>query len=240
MSSNEQPGGTVRVRGNAPTAYRERFLSNSVFDDSRKAIFLDFIAENGRVTDACRAAGVSSSTVRRHVEMDPDFAEAYDHAKQAYADYVTSVVERRALDGTREPIMGGRFKDQVVGHKVVYETPLTIMHAKRYVPEYRDRQQVDVSVTGGVLAVASALPGTDSGQKDWNAMYGGEYTPGSIECVPPPKGDSEDAGVEEQDVAAGGAPDEGACSVVAGHGHVGEVGEGGGPLEDQAGPPPGG
>lgn len=240
MSSNDQPGGTVRVRGNTTASYRERYLAVSIFDETRKNIFLNFIAENGRVMDACKAAGVSSSTVRKHVETDPEFAEAYDHAKQEYADYVTSVVERRALEGTKEPIMGGRFKDEIVGHRLVYETPLTIMHAKRYVPEYRERQQVDVAVTGGVLAVASSLPEGPSGTRSWNALYGGDYVPGEIECLPPPERNIADVGIEEPCGQDGRPPDTGASPVGSGHGDVGEVGGGGGTFSDQAGPSQGG
>ncbi len=240
MSSDEQPGGTVRVRGNGTPSYRDRYLANSVFDETRKNIFLNFIAEHGRVMDACKAAGVSSTTVRKHVETDPEFAEAYDHAKQEYADYVTSVVERRALEGTPEPIMGGKFKDQIVGHKVVYETPLTIMHAKRYVPEYRERQQVDVAVTGGVLAVASALSDTASGTKEWSGLYGGEYTPGSIECLPPPARGEKDVGIEEQGGQDGWPTDASPSPVGSGHGDVGEVGGSGGTFANQAGPSQGG
>lgn len=240
MSSNEQPGGTVRVRGNVTASYRERYLAVSVFDETRKNIFLDFIAEHGRVMDACKAAGVSSSTVRKHVDTDPEFAEAYDHAKQEYADYVTSVVERRAMEGTKEPIMGGRFKDEIVGHKIVYETPLTIMHAKRYVPEYRERQQVDVAVTGGVLAVASSLPDGPNGTKSWNALYGGDYVPGEIECLPPPERNNTDVGIEESGGQDGRSTDASSGQVGAGHGHVTEVSGSGGTLSDQAGPPPAG
>ena len=167
--------------------YRKKYLSKTVFDDGAKGVALDMFAKTGRVTDAAMVAGVSTSTVRSHLERDPEFAQAWEIARQEYADYVTSLIEERAFKGVEEPIIGGKFRDQVVAHKRVFSDSLAMMHAKRYVEEYREKQQLDVSVAGGVLAVASPMPNSPKGLKEWKSLYAGEYEPGSIKPESPPR-----------------------------------------------------
>lgn len=167
--------------------YRDKYIKTTVFDDGAKGLALDMFAKTGRVTDAAMVAGVTTSTIKNHLERDPDFAQAWEIARQEYADYVTSLIEERAFKGIEEPIIGGKFRDQVVAHKRVFSDSLAMMHAKRYVEEYRDKQQLDVSVAGGVLAVASPMPNTPRGIHEWKNTYGGHYTPGSILPEPPPR-----------------------------------------------------
>ena len=224
--------------------YRKKYLTRTAFDDGAKGVALDMFAKTGRVTDAAMVAGVSSSTVRNHLERDPEFAQAWEIARQEYADYVTGLIEERAFKGIEEPIIGGKFRDQVVAHKRVFSDSLAMMHAKRYVEEYRERQQLDVSVAGGVLAVASPMPNTDSGTRKWKKLYSGEYEPGSIKPEPPPR--ISEASDERQVEGAGEQPPAGG-STVPGEGPAipesedwGAVGERASPLGPEAGPLSGG
>ena len=167
--------------------YRDKYLRVTSFDDSAKGLSLDIFAKTGRITDAASAAGVSISTIRSHLQKNPEFAQAWEIAQEQYSDHVTSLIEERAFTGIEEPIIGGRHRDEVVGHKRTYSDSLAVLHAKRYVPAYRERQQLDVSVSGGVLAVSSAMPNTANGRREWNSLYGGDYEPGSILPEPPPR-----------------------------------------------------
>lgn len=206
MAKSKEPGGVVTVKPEHLPKYRQRYLDVSVFDETTKEVFLDTIAKHGRVMDACRAAGISHATFRKHLSVDPEFSGAYEVARQEYADYVTSEIERRALHGVEKPIFGGKYKDEQVGVEVVYSDSLAVMHAKRYVPEYREKQQIDVAVTGGVLAVAASLPNSSKGTKAWKAEYGGEYLPGEIECIAPPNREALNVEqVEESSVDAAGS-----------------------------------
>ena len=194
--------GTVTAK--SPTAvasYKERYLKVSLFDDAAKGLALDVMARTGRMSDAAQAAGVSRTTVRTHIEKDPDFAQAWEIARQEYADRITSLIEERAFIGMEEPIIGGKFRDEVVGHKRVYSDSLAVMHAKRYVEEYREKQQLDVSMVGGVLAVAASIPNSQSGHYLWDELYGKDYEPGSIKPEPPPR-------IQDKDIEDGG-PSEG-------------------------------
>ena len=174
-------GGVVKKRD-----FRKEFLRVMKFDDAAKSMSLEMFAKTGRISDAAMIAGVSVTTVRDHLNRDQDFSAAWEIARQQYCDHVTALVEKRGFEGIEEPILGGKYKDEVVAHKRVFSDSLAMMHAKRYVPEYREKQQLDMTVTGGVLAVASSFNNTARGLKDWKREYGGDYEPGSIRPEPPP------------------------------------------------------
>ena len=224
--------------------YRDRFLSTTVFDDGAKGVALDMFSKTGRVTDAAMVAGVSTSTVKRHLERDSEFAQAWEIARQEYADYVTGLIEERAFKGIEEPIIGGKFRDQVVAHKRVFSDSLAMMHAKRYVGEYREWQQLDVSVAGGVLAVASPMPNSPDGVKQWKKLYAGEYEPGSIKPEPPPR--LPEKRDERPTEGSGEQPSEGGSSVPGERPPVpefadwGAVGERASTFGEEAGPVSGG
>ena len=174
-------GGVVKKRD-----FRKEFLRVVKFDDAAKSMSLEMFSKTGRMSDAAMIAGVSSSTIRDHLSRDQEFSAAWEIAREQYCDHVTALVEKRGFEGIEEPILGGKYKDEVVAHKRVFSDSLAMMHAKRYVPEYREKQQLDMTVTGGVLAVASSFNNTDRGLKDWKREYGGDYEPGSIKPEPPP------------------------------------------------------
>lgn len=224
--------------------YRKKYLTRATFDDGAKGVALDMFAKTGRLTDAAMVAGVSGTTVRSHLEQDPDFAQAWEAARQEYADYVTGLIEERAFKGVDEPIIGGKFRDQVVAHKKVFSDSLAIMHAKRYVEEYREKQQLDVSVAGGVLAVASPMPNSPAGLEKWKNLYAGEYVPGSIKPEAPPRlaekpDERPNEGAGELSSEGGSAvPSE--CPPVQESPDWGAVGKRASPLGEEAGPMPGG
>lgn len=166
--------------------FRKEFLRVLKFDDAAKSMSLEMFSKTGRMSDAAMVAGVSASTIREHLSRDQEFSAAWEIAREQYCDHVTALVEKRGFEGIEEPILGGKYKDEVVAHKRIYSDSLAMMHAKRYVPEYREKQQMDLTVTGGVLAVASSFGNTANGLKDWKREYGGDYEPGSIKPEPPP------------------------------------------------------
>jgi hypothetical protein len=187
----------------AVATYKDRYLKVCMFDDAAKGLALDVMARTGRMSDAAKAAGVSLTTVKNHISKDNEFAQAWEVARQEYADHITSLIEERAFIGMEEPIIGGKFRDQVVGTKRVYSDSLAVMHAKRYVEEYREKQQLDVSIAGGVLAVATSMPNSESGNKQWNELYDQPYEPGSIKPETPPRIPDKDEQDERSTEGAG-------------------------------------
>jgi hypothetical protein len=223
--------------------FRDRYLKVTHFDDGAKGVALDVMSQTGRISDAAMAGGVSVATVRSHMEKNSEFAQAWEVARQTYADKITGLIEERAFIGIEEPIIGGKFRDEVVGHKRVYSDSLAVMHAKRYVEEYREKQQVDVAVVGGVLAVATSMPSTERGAKDWDKIYNGAYEPGSIKPEAPPalpkKKEPDDVAYRS---AQGAGELEGEEAVQRSREpdgrEWGAVGQSPGVFEDEAGPSP--
>lgn len=71
-------------------------------DDSRnishtkKEIFLKSLAQYGNVTKAAEECGYSRRYLYQLRESDPEFAQAWDDAKEAYADWLEQVASERA------------------------------------------------------------------------------------------------------------------------------------------------
>ena len=153
-------------------------------DDDQMATALTVYAQCGRKATAAMAAGVTVVTLRNYQDSDPDFAVAMEEALDIYRDTITEVVENRALNGVDEPIIGGKNKDEIVAYVKRFETALTIMHAKRYIPEYSEKHQLEISgqIDHGVLVVgATGARRSSKDGKTWEEMYAGHIPPGSLE-----------------------------------------------------------
>jgi hypothetical protein len=164
-SGNKNPGTTVVVDA---TNWRKKIQASKIkFDDIQKAIFIKVFSETGRLFEAANAADVSTGTVRNHLTADPEFEEAYERAKAYYREQVVhKVVQKVALEGVLEPIVGGKFKDEVVAHKRVFATNILAMEMKRVDPGYREKAEVDVNMRGGVLIMPATIP-----EEEWIAKY---------------------------------------------------------------------
>lgn len=152
--------------------FREHFDPDVIkaikFDDAAKQRFLDHYAKHGRVGQAATAAGVVLMTVLKHRKSDPTFQLAYEEAQQQYADHIQEQVYKQAVEGVVvEPIMGGKDRDIVVGERRQYSPNLLALEAKRVNPEYRERQQLDVAVSGGVLLIPQGMSADE-----WTKEYG--------------------------------------------------------------------
>jgi len=133
------------------STWRTRLHASKVkFDERQKDRYLDHLAKTGRKMEACRVAGVCRNTVTKHLEADPDFAEAVEEALAFYADTVHALA-LKLMNGVKEPIIGGKDKDQVVAYKLNHATNLVAMELRRMFPDYKDRQEIDLKGTGGVL-----------------------------------------------------------------------------------------
>lgn len=125
------------------------------FTDAAKDRALAAFAQSGVKYLAAAAAGVSGETVRQHLRTDEVFAEAWEDAYGEYQARLVAEIHRRGVEGTLEPVIGrvGKDEDGVITYVRRYSDRLLEFEAKRHMPEYRDKQQVDMNVTGGVLVV---------------------------------------------------------------------------------------
>lgn len=70
------------------------------------------LAKRGIVLDACLVAGVSRTTAYEWKNTDPEFAAVWDEALETAADVLEAETWRRAVEGTRKPVIGRVAKDQ--------------------------------------------------------------------------------------------------------------------------------
>lgn len=133
-------------------------------------LYRDSYQFGGRRALCCEQIGISLATFKKHIKDDPEFKEAFDEAHEAWFQahiYAPALV--RATDGILEPIIGGEFRDQVVGHKRIVSDGLMSMLLKRYDPGFRDKDVGDTAQGhAGVLIVPSS-PGTVT---SWEGQLG--------------------------------------------------------------------
>lgn len=147
------------------------------FTLERKQEFLDFFRNHpdlgGRKNLCAEAVGVSVSTVEYHVKQDPEFAEAFEEARQAWIDEnLFTPALKRARDGVEKPIIGGKFKDEIITTVREYSDSLTLALLRAHRPEFRDNSGKAAGLgstgTGGVMIV----PAAPLNMEEWQDLYG--------------------------------------------------------------------
>jgi hypothetical protein len=138
------------------SGWRKQLQASKIgFDDTRKGIYLRHLSEFGRKMQAARCAGVSANCVLDHYNNDSEFAAAVEEALKDYADRVQALAWK-LMEGVKKPIVGGKFKDEIITHEIVHATNLLAMEMKKTNPEYKDRSEVDLNQKGGGLIVVPA------------------------------------------------------------------------------------
>jgi len=148
------------------------------FTLERKQEFLDLFRNHpdlgGRKGLCAEAVGVAASTVQHHVKNDPEFAEAYQEAHQAWIDEnLFTPALKRARDGVEKPIIGGKFKDEIICHVREYSDSLTLALLRAHRPEFRDNQAAaGIGVGGGQTGGVMIVPAAPLNMEDWQKHYG--------------------------------------------------------------------
>lgn len=148
--------GTWRVRIRAQTGK---------FDDAAKAQFLSHYAETGRKGDSARMAGVTVKTVWDHMGKDQEFAAAMLQAEDDYRDKVVAHVQKLVFDGQVKKTYDRN--GNLVSEEEIYPIPLIQMEARRVEEGYRDKREMDVKVSGGVLVAPPEVASID----DWEERF---------------------------------------------------------------------
>lgn len=122
----------------------------------KRDLFLERLAETGRVIESCYCVGVKYHHMLAHKKRDPDFQRDVDLAMLRYCDLIVKEVHRRAVDGVEEDVFN---KDgDKVGTRRKYSNDLLRMLVQRHDPAFRQHVHVDHKVAGGVLVVNAQLP----------------------------------------------------------------------------------
>lgn len=146
------------------------------FTSERKEQYLELFRTHpdlgGRKYLCAEAVGVSGSTIDYHVKNDPEFAQALEDARQAWIDeHLFSAALKRARDGVERPILGGKFKDEIITYEKVYSDSMMLAMLRAHKPEFKDKDGSGMSQSGsggGVLIV----PGAPATINDWQNQFG--------------------------------------------------------------------
>ena len=146
------------------------------FTSDRKEQYLELFRTHpdlgGRKYLCAEAVGVSGSTIDYHVKNDPEFAQALEDARQAWIDeHLFSAALKRARDGVERPIIGGKFKDEIIAYEKVYSDSMMLAMLRAHKPEFKDKDGSGMSQSGsggGVLIV----PGAPATITDWQNQFG--------------------------------------------------------------------
>lgn len=124
----------------------------SPFAGEKRQRFLDALTKHGVITRACAEANVSDSCVSVHRKQDAEFEQQVQVALSGFRSVIEDAIHKRGIDGVSRSIY---YEGVVVGTEIVYSDSLLIQYAKRHIPEYRERLQVDNNHSGA-LAVGLA------------------------------------------------------------------------------------
>ena len=146
------------------------------FTSDRKEQYLELFRTHpelgGRKYLCAEAVGVSGSTIDYHVKNDPEFAQALEDARQAWIDeHLFSAALKRARDGVERPIIGGKFKDEIITYEKVYSDAMMLAMLRAHKPEFKDKDGSGMSQSGsggGVLIV----PGAPATINEWQNQFG--------------------------------------------------------------------
>ena len=135
-------------------------------DDAAKQRYIETLAQTGKRGLAAAAAGVTGSTIQKHMKADPDFIEACEQAIDDYREQRVLMIENQALAGFEETIFSPTGE---MATRQRYETQLRIMVLKAYDKEtYTERKEIDVTFKGGAIVIPLP-PSAD----DWDSMFEG-------------------------------------------------------------------
>lgn len=155
------------------------------FTEERKARYVALLQETGLKYVSADAVGVNMETVQAHAKVDEAFAQACNNAQQIWIErnLITESV-RRAMNGVDKPIIGGKFKDEIVATERVYSDGLMTVLLKALRPEFRDGPAA--VATAGVNAGVMVIPAAPATMGDWQAQFG-QAAKGGTRADPPTK-----------------------------------------------------
>ncbi len=153
--------------------WRLRMTSGSKFDEVRRGIFLREMAEHGRKSTAAMAAGVSVTTANWAIKNEPDFNEAVAHCQLIYRDRVVAHHQDLLFNGVEKIRYDN--KGTVIETTREYPIRLIELELKHVDDGYRDKREINMNVSGGVLIAPAGMT-----IEEWEKKHGktveGEFT----------------------------------------------------------------
>lgn len=117
--------------------------------------YLAALRECGIMARAALAANLSYSSIRNLRQRDPEFADMEEEAKQLWiAEKIDAPFQKWGLEGVHKVLLNQKTGETVLGEKVI-QPQIALAFARKFDPAYRDKQELDVKHSGGVLVVAA-------------------------------------------------------------------------------------
>ena len=143
-------------------------MSRIKFGDEEKEIFLEEYRKWGRMGEAAARVGVSSQCVRAHVHEDEEFAEALLIAEEEYKEKLIGHQQDLVFNGTLKKSYDRN--GNLVSEETIYPIRLIELELKKHDPGYRDKQEVAVTHSGGVLIAPAEMNSIDDWEKKFQNM----------------------------------------------------------------------
>lgn len=137
-----------------------RQKAHTLYNDELKQRFIELLSMYGVKHKCAKAVGICPYTHNLHYKKDPEYAEACDLAMEVFRDSIEETIIDRAIHGWMEPLVSG---GAIVGYVKKFDNRLLELLAKRHIAAYRDKQHLDVSVSGGVMFA----PAPVKSEEDW-------------------------------------------------------------------------
>ena len=136
------------------------------FDAEAKKKFVEAFAEHGRKGDAARVAGVTTGTINKHLDKDPQFALDVADALEDYKARLLAHHQDLVFNGVKRTKYDK--EGNVIEEQIDYPVRLIELELKKHDEGYRDKREVKHDVHGGVLL----MPATTDTVEDWEAKHG--------------------------------------------------------------------
>lgn len=169
-------------------------MQHKKFDDEAKGIFLAEYEKWARMGESAAVAGFSTQSVRKAMEEDEEFAEAVLMAENAYRDKLIDHHQDLLFNGT-EKITYDRVGN-IVSTERVYPIRLIELELKKHDEGYRDKQELKVNHTGGVLVAPAEMKTID----DWENRFKPPVPLGSSPNTSPSSSSSSSSLIEDAEV----------------------------------------
>ena len=162
-------------------------MSRIKFGDAEKAVFLEEYRKWGRMGESAAAAGVSTQCVRAHIHEDEDFAEALLMAEEEYKEKLIGHQQDLVFNGTIKKSYDRN--GMLVSEETIYPIRLIELELKKHDSGYREKQEIAVNHSGGVLVAPAEMGSIDDWEKKFANMKNVTPDPLTIDAEP----DEEDA-----------------------------------------------
>ena len=143
--------------------------TNVKFTDDLKKRYVLLLSQYGIKYKCAKGVGVSPVTTRLHEREDEEFAEACEFALDIFRASLEETVIDRAVHGWDEPVFSQKLGTQI-GVIKKFDNRLLELLVKRHIPAFREKQQVDINITGGVLVA----PSGPQKAEDWEKKHRGD------------------------------------------------------------------